>query len=211
MRTIMILNPKGGCGKSTLTTNLASYYATQGRKVVIADYDAQQSSLAWLAARPRECSDITGINGDQDTVRVPKLTEILILDVPAGIRGKDLTAAMRRVQTIIIPVLPSPIDIRAAARFIHDLLITGKVSRQEVKLAVVANRVKENTNIFHTLEKFLQRLSIPFITSLRDSQNYIRAADEGIGIFEMAPSLVARDREQWEPLIKWLSSKRSRP
>ena len=207
----MVLNPKGGCGKSTLVTNLASYYATQGLSVVIADFDNQQSSLAWLAVRPETANPILGVNAEKEAIRIPKSTDVVILDVPAGIRGKDLTAAMRRVQTIIIPVLPSPIDIRAAARFIHDLLVTGKVSRKEVKLAVVANRVKENTTIFHTLEKFLKHLSIPFVTSLRDTQNYIKAADMGIGIFEMAPSQVARDLEQWVPLLKWLASKRSRP
>lgn len=210
MRTIMILNPKGGCGKSTLSTNLASFYAAEGKVVMLADFDPQQSAMEWLAARDEKYTEIVGIDAS-DGLRVPKSIEVLIMDVPAGIRGRDLSNAMRRAQTIIIPVLPSPIDIRAAAHFIRDLLTSGKVSRKEVKLAVVANRVKENTNIFHTLERFLDRLSIPFITSLRDTQNYIKAADRGVGIFEMGPAAVEKDLEQWQPLLKWLKSKRSQP
>lgn len=206
----MVLNPKGGCGKSTLSTNLASYYANQGKAVMLADFDPQQSAMEWLGVREEKYPAITGANAS-DGLRVPKSVEVLIMDVPAGIRGRDLSNAMRRAQTIVIPVLPSPIDIRAAAHFIRDLLTSGKVSRKEVKLAVVANRVKENTNIFHTLERFLDRLSIPFITSLRDTQNYIKAADRGVGIFEMGPAMVARDLEQWQPLLKWLKSKRSQP
>ena len=118
---------------------------------------------------------------------------------------------VRKAETVIIPVLPSPIDIRAAAHFIHDLLLVGKVSRNKTKLAVVANRVRENTKVYHTLEKFLSSLKIPFIATLRDSQNYIRAEERGLGIFELAPSAIEHDMEQWEPLLKWLRSKRSMP
>ena len=110
---------------------------------------------------------------------------------------------------MIIPVLPSPIDIRAAARFIQELLTVGKVSRKQTKLAVVANRSREYTVVYHTLENFLKSLKIPFIATLRDTQNYIRAAEQGISIHEMAPSSVWQDVEQWEPLIRWLNSKRS--
>jgi chromosome partitioning protein len=122
-----------------------------------------------------------------------------------------MTALVRRADTILIPVLPSPIDIRAAAHFIHDLLLQGKVSRKQTKLAVIANRVRENTLVYHTLEKFLKKLKIPFVATLRDTQNYIRAAERGLGIYELAPSSVYQDLEQWEPLVKWLRSKRSLP
>jgi len=117
---------------------------------------------------------------------------------------------VRRAETIIVPVLPSPIDIRAAADFMKELLTTGKVSRKETRVAVVANRVRENTLIYQSLQAFLKSLRIPFVTSLRDTQNYIRAEERGVGIFEMAPSQVWWDREQWEPLVRWLRSKRSR-
>ncbi len=116
-----------------------------------------------------------------------------------------------RSGSAVQPVLPSPIDIRAASRFIHDLLLVGRISRRQTKIAVVANRVRENTLIYQQLERFLKQLGIPFLTSLRDTQNYIRAAEKGVGIFEMAPSQVAPDLAQWKPLTHWLNSRRSLP
>ena len=232
MRTIMLLNTKGGCGKSTLATNLASYYATQGRSVVLADFDRQSSALEWLAARPEERPPIKGIPAWKETPRIPRNTEYLILDVPAGCRGAQLTPLVRRAQTIVVPVLPSPTDIRAAARFIHELLLLGRIERKESKVAVVANRVRENnlmqdrlehvlgsfnvnyatvhTRIYRSLDRFLTRLKIPFVATLRDTPNYQLADEQGIGIFEMG-SRAAYDVEQWQPLLKWLDSRRSMP
>lgn len=210
MRHIMVLNAKGGCGKTTIATNLASYYAWElEQNVVLADFDPQGSSMAWLKARDESWPEIQGIAAWQDPVRVSKNTDVVIMDAPARVSGSELTSLVRRVETIIVPVLPSPIDIRAAADFMKELLTTGKVSRKETKVAVVANRVRENTLIYHTLESFLKSLKIPFVTTLRDTQNYIRAEERGVGIFEMAPSQVWQDLEQWEPLIRWLRSKRS--
>ncbi|NOY66625.1 MAG: ParA family protein [Gammaproteobacteria bacterium] len=212
MRTIMVLNTKGGCGKSTIATNLASYFAYEEElNVVLEDFDPQGSSTEWLKVRPEEYPEITGIRAWKEPVRPPKDTDIVIIDAPAATYGKDMTTLVRRADTILIPVLPSPIDMRAAASFIHDLLLQGKVSRKQTKIAVIANRVRENTLVFHSLEKFLKSLKIPFITTLRDTQNYIRTAERGIGIYEMAPSSVYQDLEQWEPLTKWLRSKRSLP
>lgn len=211
MRSIMVLNAKGGCGKSTLATNLASYYANKGLPVALADYDPQGSSMAWLAARPPERPEIHGIAAWEDAARPPRDTERLIIDAPARIHGKELKDFVKRAQTVIIPVLPSPIDMRAATDFIKDLLSVGKVSRDETKLAVVANRVRESTLAFQSLNEFLSGVGIPFIAILRDSQNYIRAAERGLGIFELPPYMAEHDMEQWEPLVRWLNSKRSMP
>lgn len=234
MRTIMFLNAKGGCGKSTLATNLASYYAKLGNAVVLADFDPQGSSLEWLAARPQDAPAIHGLRAWREGLRhLPRSADYAILDVPAGARGAELTALVRRAQSIVIPVLPSPTDIRAAAHFIHHLLLVGRVERKETKLAVVANRVRENTALqkaaegmlgslssgyatIHTrnyqrLEKFLDRLKIPFITTLRENPYYLAADARGLGIFDLKPSHVARDLEQWKPLIYWLESRRSLP
>lgn len=212
MRTILVLNAKGGCGKSTISTNLASYFAwEEEKKVVLEDFDPQGSSSEWLQARGEEWPEITGIKAWKEPVKPPRDTDVVILDAPAAIYGKDLTALVRRAETILIPVLPSPIDMRAAAHFIHDLLLVGKVSRKQTKIAIIANRVRENTNVYHSLERFLKHLKIPVVATLRDTQNYIKAAERGVGIFEMAPSTVYTDLEQWEPLTKWLRSKRSLP
>lgn len=211
MRSIMLLNAKGGCGKSTLATNLASYYATQNKQVSLVDFDPQGSSLAWLKVRPENRPAIHAVDAAQASPQIARDSEIAIMDAPARVAPKELTALVRRAETLIIPVLPSPIDIRAAARFIHELLLVGKVSRKQTRVAVVANRIRENANSFQTLYAFLESLKIPFIATLRDTQNYIRAADRGLGIFEMAPSLVDPDLEQWEPLLDWLNSRSSRP
>jgi chromosome partitioning protein len=232
MRTIMLLNAKGGCGKSTLATNLASYYAALNRSVVLADFDRQGSALEWLAARPPARPPIKGIAAWKEPMRMSRHTDYVILDVPAGSHGAELTALVRRAQTILIPVLPSPTDIRAAAHFIHDLLLVGKIERKESRLAVIANRVRENsawqggmeralcavnipyatvhTQIYRRLERFLARLKIPFIATLRDTPNYQLADEQGLGIFELG-ARAAYDIEQWQPLLKWLDSRRSIP
>ena len=211
MRTIMTVNSKGGCGKTTLATNLASYYANAGKHVVLADFDPQHSSLEWLNERPEDYAEITGLDATRSGLRTPKSTDILIMDAPAATHGKQLADLVRKADTLLIPVLPSPLDMRAAAKFIEELLINGKVSRKQTRLAVVANRVREYTLSYQALEAFLSSLNIPFVAALRDTQNYIRAADRGLGLFEMAPSSVWQDLEQWEELTDWLKSRSSLP
>ena len=212
MRTIMVLNAKGGCGKSTISTNLASYFAYEReQKVVMVDFDPQGSSIAWLKARGDREPLIQGLPAWEKNVRIPRSVDVVILDTPARVQGQELSQLVRRVETIIVPVLPSPIDMRAAADFMKALLLNGKISRKQTRIAVVANRVRENTLIYQSLQAFLKSLKIPFLTSLRDTQNYIRAEEQGVGIFEMPPSQVWQDLEQWEPLLRWLRSKRSLP
>jgi chromosome partitioning protein len=211
MRSIMLLNAKGGCGKSTLATNLASHFAVEGKSVTLVDFDPQQSSLEWLAARSPDRPEIIGIDGTTESVRPSKNCDVMVYDVPAVTHGKELANFVRRVETLIMPVLPSPMDIRAATHFVQEMRALSKVERNEVKIALVANRVRENTVVYHKLSVFLKSLKIPFIATLRDTQNYIRAADRGLGIFELAPSAVQIDLEQWKPLLKWVNSKRSMP
>ena len=212
MRTILILNSKGGCGKSTIATNLASYYAAeQGKNVVLADYDPQESSLAWLDARDEKWAHIDGIAAHKKGLVVSKDTDVLIIEAPARVHGKELTQLMKNVEKVLFPILPSPIDMRAATKYMQEVLKNGRVVRKEVKIGVIANRVRENTIIFSELYEFIKATKLPYITTLRDTQNYIRAEERGIGIFEMAPSQVSQDLEDWEPLTKWLRSKRSMP
>ena len=212
MRTILVLNAKGGCGKSTISTNLASYYAWEAeKKVVLADFDPQASSMAWLQVRGEEWPEIQGIAAWKDPVRPSRDTDVVIMDAPARVHGTELTQLVRKAETILFPVLPSPIDMRAATDYMQELQSTGRVQRGEVKIGVVANRVRENTIIFNELYDFLRKLKVPYIATLRDTQNYIKAEERGIGIYEMAPSQVWQDIENWEPLVKWLNSKRSMP
>jgi chromosome partitioning protein len=212
MRTILVLNAKGGCGKSTISTNLASYYAWEKeQKVVLADYDPQGSSMAWLEARGEEWPEIQGVAAWKDPVRPGRDTDVIIMDAPARVHGSELTQLVRKAETILFPVLPSPIDMRAAATYMQELQSSGRVQRGEVKIGVIANRVRENTLIFIELYEFLRKLKVPYVATLRDTQNYIKAEERGVGIYEMAPSQVWQDIENWEPLVKWLNSKRSMP
>ena len=217
MRTILVLNPKGGCGKTTLATNIAGYFALQGKRVALADCDPQGSSRDWLKVRPEHLSRIESVRVKDGKLEIEKSTEILILDSPASLHDKKLVKISRAAQTVIIPVLPSPIDMRAAEHFLGELFsLKNKIGRK-IKIATVANRVREDTVVAAKLEHYLEKLKlpngnkIPFMTVLRASQNYINAAEKGMTIFEMAPSKTCYDREQWEPLLRWLNSNRSIP
>ena len=142
---------------------------------------------------------------------MPKNTEYLVIDSPARAHGKELNELVKRAETIIVPVLPSPIDIKAAERFVEELLTINKVAEKKAKAALVANRVKENTLIFEELDEVLSKLKVPYIASFREAQNYIRAYQRGLGIHELPPYLAWPDWEQWDPLIEWLDSRRSMP
>jgi len=212
MRHIMVLNSKGGCGKSTIATNLASYYATEGKRVALVDYDPQASSLDWLERRPDSRATIVGVDGAKDGLtHLPRNSDIVIEDAPARSHGSELTDLVRHAETLIVPVLPSTIDIQASGKFLAELAKVGKVKRKQVKVAVVANRIRENTIIFDDLDEYLEGLKIPYIATLREAQNYIRAYLRGLGVFELPEYLAWPDIEQWGPLIDWLNSRRSRP
>jgi len=200
---VLVVNTKGGCGKSTLSSNLASWFAANRQKVALVDLDQQLSSQRWIQRRPAARPSILGVTGWDQSFRQANV-DWIIIDPPAQLQRKDLVTLVSRADMVIVPVLPSPIDIQAAADFIRDLLIYAKVRTTNKPVGVVANRVRVNTRIYSELQKFLSALKIPFVTTIRDTQNYIQASTRGVGIFEMLPSLTMRDREQWEPLLQWL-------
>ncbi|HEX4153526.1 MAG TPA: ParA family protein [Steroidobacteraceae bacterium] len=208
----MVLNSKGGCGKSTLATNIAVFFARDGLEVSIADYDPQRTSLDWLAGRPADLPRIGGVPAYEEGLRnVPRSTEILVIDAPARVHGTELNELVRRAETIIVPVLASTIDIKACGHFMAELLEIGKVSRKQARLAVVANRVREQTLIFEELDQYLTKLKVPYLGSLREAQNYVRAYARGMGVQELPEYLAWPDWKQWEPIMSWLGSKRSQP
>jgi len=212
MRHIMVLNAKGGCGKSTLATNMAVFFAREGRQVCIADYDPQRSSLDWVAQRPADLPAISAVPAFDDGLRsVPRNTDILIIDAPARVRGTELNELVRRAETILVPVLPSSIDMKACSHFMSELLEIGKVSRRQARLAVVANRVRENTLVFEELDQYLSKLKVPYLGCLREAQNYVRAYSRGMGVLELPEYLAWPDWKQWQPISEWLDSKRSQP
>jgi chromosome partitioning protein len=212
MRHVMVLNAKGGCGKSTLATNIAVFFAREGQQVCIADYDPQQSSLDWLAQRPADLPAISGVRAFEDGVRnVSRSTDVLVIDAPARVHGTELNELVRRAETIVVPVLPSSIDMKASQHFMTELLEIGKVSRRQARLALIANRVREHTLIYEELDQYLSKLKVPYLGCLREAQNYVRAYARGMGVLELPEYLASPDWKQWEPIGEWLGSKRSQP
>ncbi len=217
MRTILVLNAKGGSGKSTLATTLASYYAVRGQRVALADMDVQRSSLDWLALRDTDRPEIKAIDAVHQGLRIPPGVDVMIIDAPAGTHGDALSALVQRAQTILIPVVPSPVDMRAAERFMAELTTIKGIERHKAKVATIANRAREGTQATTALEAQLEHLKLPdgrklpFLARLRSSVNYLRAAERGGSIFEFAPTATEPDRECWAPILRWLSSARSLP
>jgi chromosome partitioning protein len=212
MRHIMVLNSKGGCGKSTLATNIAAYFATQGSSVALADYDPQRSSLDWLARRPADRAPIAGVAAFEEGLRhLPRSADIVVSDAPARSHGAELTDLVKHAETIVVPVLPSTIDMQATTTFLEELAGVGKVQRKQVRIGAIANRVRDNTLIFDDLDEYLTRARVPYIAALREAQNYVRAYTRGLGIFELPEYLAWPDWDEWEPLTAWLRSKRSQP
>ncbi len=212
MRHIMVMNAKGGCGKSTLATNIASYFANEDAIVALADYDPQRSSLDWLERRPENRAEIHGVEGFRGGLRrVPRNADFVIIDAPARSHGTELTNLVKHAETIVVPVLPSTIDMQATTRFVDELKAVGKVERKQAKIAMVANRVRDNTLIFDDLDEYLTKMRVPYVAALREAQNYVRAYTRGLGIFELPEYLAWPDWEEWEPLTAWLRSVRSQP
>jgi len=216
MQRIVVLNPKGGSGKTTLAINLAAYFAARGDNTLLIDRDPQGSATRWLRKRKAPQPVITGIatfEHDARTtrswqMRVPDGTQKIVVDSPAAVEARLLPELTRDANKVIVPVLPSDIDIHAASRCIADLLLVAKIKRVENRIGVIANRVRKNTLMFQSLMRFLEKLEIPVIATIRDSQNYVRAAEQGVGIHEMKSYLVKEDMTQWESLLTWLEPER---
>ena len=212
MRHIMVLNAKGGCGKSTLATNIASYFANEGASVALADYDPQRSSLDWLERRPADRPEIVGVPAFEDGLRrAPRTADFVIIDAPARSHGKELTDLVNHAETIVVPVLASTIDMQATGTFLNELKGVSKIARKKARVATVANRVRDNTLIFDDLDEYLTTTKVPYVAALREAQNYVRAYTRGLGIFELPEYLAWPDWDEWEPLTAWLRSKRSQP
>jgi chromosome partitioning protein len=197
-----------------LTTNLASYYASKKVRTAIMDYDPQGSSIQWLRVRPDDAAKIHGANAAPAKgaaplrsmhAWIPTDTEVMVIDAPAGVKGLLLQELVRKSNFIVIPVAPSPIDIHATADFIKELFLFGGARTSKAKIAVVANRVRSASSpVYGSLERFLNSLKLPFLTSIRDSENYIHAVEKGLGVFEMDEAATAEERRELMPIVKWL-------
>ena len=211
---VVVLNPKGGSGKTTLAFSLAGYLASTGRKVGLLDMDRQGSSTHWLKNRPDSLPLIRALplpSRNSGRGAVPEDVDYVVIDAPAGLTGEELIDYTCGAHAILVPVLPSDLDIHAASRLVSQLLLKAQVSRRNGRLGIVANRVKERTLAYKQLLRFLDRLSINLVGVLRDSQNYTHAAANGHCIHEMTPSQVRRDTEQWQAITDWLEARLETP
>jgi chromosome partitioning protein len=207
MPVIVVANPKGGVGKSTLATNVAGCLAAAGHAVMLGDVDRQQSSRQWLAQRLRVQPPLPPIAGwdvgTDDLVRPPKGTSHVVLDTPAGLHGKRLDAVMKIADRLLIPLQPSLFDIQATHAFVQD--VRAHKRGHEVKMGLVGMRVREHTRANEQLHHYLGTLPLPVVAWLRDTQNYVQLAARGLTLWDVAPGRVERDLEQWAPLAAWVA------
>jgi chromosome partitioning protein len=218
MQRIVVLNPKGGSGKTTIATNLASHFALHGEHPVLMDYDVQGSSAHWVQKRHETQAHIHLISVFEREAlatrtfewRFPQGTSRVIVDTPAALEAQEMPELTRNADKILVPVLPSDMDIHACSRCVQNLLLVARVRRSDNRLGIIANRVRRNTLSSQSLIRFLGTLDIPIVATLRDSQNYVRAAQLGLGLEEMNPYHIAEELAQWQSLFDWLEVSSSR-
>jgi chromosome partitioning protein len=205
MPVVVVANPKGGVGKSTLATNIAGYYASQGHAVMLGDADRQQSSQLWLRLRPPGARPISTweLNAEK-IVKPPKGTTHVVLDTPAGMHGKQLHEVIRLADRVVVPLQPSVFDIFATRAFLDELALESKAAR--LKVGIVGTRVDARTIAADKLHEFVDHLGLPVLGYLRHTQNYIHLAARGLTLFDVAPGRVERDLEQWQGICRWLDS-----
>ena len=205
MKKILIANPKGGSGKTTLATNLAGYFSSQNRKVSLLDLDKQQSSIGWLKRRPDHLAKINGLS-DRSALSKKSNADVIIIDSPAGIRGEKLSDAVKEADWVIVPMQTSTYDINATQEFIDILKAEKAVRKERTFVAMLGMRVASRTKAAENLAQYLEDSGFPVIGNLRNAQIYAHTAEQGISIFEMSLYKAKKDIEQWIPLLNWIES-----
>ena len=203
MQAILVANPKGGSGKTTLAVNIAGYLAATGRQVTLLDLDRQRSASLWLQQRASELPMIWPLDGNRD--KRPK-ADWLVIDSPAGLHGKNLERAVKLCSKIVVPISPSLFDMQASREFLQDLSEEKALRKGRVEVAIVGMRTSARTRAASLLEQFLGELDLPILAYLREAQIYVNASFEGKSIFDVPLRQALRDRAQWEQLQDWLES-----
>ncbi len=201
MKTILVVNPKGGSGKTTLSVNIAGYLANRGRHVALLDLDRQQSATQWLALRPGYLPPIRILGSKKEEERQ---NDWLVIDSPAALHGKNLAHAVKLASKIVVPVAPSLFDLQASRDFLETLVEEKKVRSSKCHIGVVGMRMEMRTKAAWALEHFLATLDLPILAYLRETQVYVNAAFEGKSLFDLPPHLAERELEQWKFLQDWL-------
>lgn len=204
MRSVLVANPKGGAGKTTLATNLSGYFANQGKAVTVCDLDRQQSSLRWMAFRDPGLPPVAGYYaGNQIVVNLPKESDWVVVDAPAGLQGYKLSDYLRAVDKVLIPLVPSIFDMAATEDFLNS--IRSEIRGRRAAVGIVAMRVDPRTRAAAMLEEFLQHFDIPIVSYLRNTQNYVNVAAAGATVFDPPRARHRKDLEQWQPILEWLA------
>ncbi len=215
VRRIVVANAKGGSGKTTVATNLASAYVAAGRKVALLDYDCQGSSIQWLRQRSPELAPIHGIEAFPSrcrqvtrsfALRLPPEVERVVVDTPAGLKGLELQDRIRGAHVILVPVLPSPLDMIATADFVRELLQACRSACFDARVALVANRVRRDSRLREGLKRFFAELDLPVLGQIRDSHNYLIGAEQGCGVAEFKGAQGRNDKRIWRQLVDWIET-----
>lgn len=212
MRRVVVINSKGGCGKTTIASSLAACYASSGRATALLDYDPQGSSMAWLEQRGADRAPIHGVRaagGGAAVTRtfrlsVPPETERVVVDTPASLKRMELVDLIRGAAAILIPVLPSGIDQHVTAAFVGELETAARQAAHGVPVGLVANRTRTGSRAHRNLLERLAALDLPVVATLRETQHYVRCTEQGIGIHELKGASAGVDRKQWQALLEWL-------
>lgn len=211
---ILVANSKGGCGKTTVATNLAAYFAHTGQHVTVLDLDAQQSATQWVRLRQDPLVEALGWPVDEPVSlgrlqdQLQRAQDLVIVDSPAGMDRHTLDHVMRVAQVVVIPVLPSPIDIRATTRFVQTIMLSPSYRRRPRRLAVVANRARARTLMYEALRQFLATLKIPYLATLRDTQQYVQTMSTGESLLDLPDARYRDDRDHWRLIGEWMEVQR---
>jgi len=203
MPVVVVANPKGGVGKSTLSSQIAGYFAAHNQRVMLGDVDRQQSCKLWLSLRPDAARPITSWELDRDNLaKPPKGTTHVVLDTPAGLHGKRLKEVLKLAHKVLVPLQPSVFDIFATKDFLDELRESSQAAKTQI--GIIGMRVDERTRAAEQLRQFVESTGLPVLGTLRNTQNYVQLAARGLTIFDLAPERVARDLAQWQPICEWL-------
>jgi chromosome partitioning protein len=207
MRTILVASSKGGCGKTTIATNLAAFYGLAGRETVLVDCDRQASSLHWAQKRaelPGAVLGLVGKIGTRAVAKIPEGTKRCIIDTPAGIRASEVAELLPQAHALVIPVLASIIDLEATESFLEELQSVPEIKRRKFPVAIVANRLKPWTQSAQNAVERMKTWSFPVTAQLRDAQGYVLMAGLGRSIFDYHSEQIRSHQDDWTPLLKWL-------
>ena len=204
MQTVLVANPKGGSGKTTLATNVAGWLAGKRRDVVLRDLDPQRSSTEWLERRPTLFPRIAGARESKHDNKEGE-HEWRVIDTPAGLHGDDLRDAVRRADVMLVPLTPSAFDMAATHHFLTQIHEYKAIRKGNLALGIVAMRVDPRTRSAAELDSFLQAFEFPVIAHLRDTQVYVHCARDGATVFDLPRSRGEQDWDQWKPLTRWIS------